>query len=172
MPAVVHTRVAPMALLAGAALAGAALAGGFTTGAAARGTSAPPCASTVTAIGGRRAIAYCGPATAEIQIAGRTYRFRDGLCDRSATIGALALSVGTLVQGAAGNAGRSFVGLVIAKPPSESEALEADAGGQQLFGDSVIAEGGTLLSQGTFTSVLGPAFSGSWNCHGVIYTGP
>jgi hypothetical protein len=167
MPAVVHARFAPMALLAGAALAG-----GLTSGAAARTGSAPPCTSRVTAIDGRRAIAYCGPATAEIQIAGRTYRFQDGLCDRSATIGGLALNVGTLVQGAAGNAGRSFVGLVIAKPPSESEAFEADAAGHQLFPDSVIAEGGTLLSQGTFTSVLGPAFSGSWNCHGVIYSGP
>jgi hypothetical protein len=167
MPAVVHARFTPIALLAGAALAG-----GLATGAAARGASAPPCRSRVTAIGARRAIAYCGPATAEIQIAGRTYQFRDGLCDRSASIGALELNIGTLVQGAAGNAGRSFVSLVIAKPPSESEAFEADFGGQQLFGDSVIAEGGTLLSQGTFTSVLGPAFSGSWNCHGVIYSGP
>jgi hypothetical protein len=168
MPAVVHARFAPIALLVGGALAGA-----LTTGAAARSASGPPCASRVTAIDGRRAIAYCGPATAEIQIAGRTYQFRDGLCDRSATMGGLALNVGTLlVQGAAGNAGRSFVSLLIAKPPSESEAFEADAAGGQLFGDSVIAEGGTLLSQGTFTSVLGPAFSGSWNCHGVIYSGP
>jgi hypothetical protein len=61
---------------------------------------------------------------------------------------------------------------VIAQSPSESEAFEADAGGQQLFADSVIAQGGTLFAEGTFTSVLGAAFSGSWDCHGVIYSGP
>ncbi|HEY5319292.1 MAG TPA: hypothetical protein VIJ76_00300, partial [Galbitalea sp.] len=126
----------------------------------------------VSSIGGRRAIAYCGPATVVIQVGGRTYQFRHGLCDRSSTVGAVALNLGTLVQGSRGNAGRSFVGLVIAKTPSESEAFEAYAGGQQLFADSVIVEGGPLLAKGTFTSVLGSAFSGSWDCHGVIYSGP
>ena len=107
-----------------------------------------------------------------IQLGGRTYRFRNGVCDRSSSVDGLAVSVGTLVQGASGNAGRSFVSLVIARSPSESEAFEADAAGQQLFGDTVIAQGGTLFDQGTFTSVLGTAFSGSWDCHGVVYSGP
>jgi hypothetical protein len=150
----------------------AALAGGLATASAAGVAASSPCAPRVTAISGRRAIACCGPATVVIQIGGRTYRFRNGVCDRSSTIGGLALDLGTLVQGARGNAGRSFVSLVIAQSPSESEAFEADAGGQQLFGDSVIAQGGTLFAKGTFTSVLGAAFSGSWDCHGVIYSGP
>jgi hypothetical protein len=107
-----------------------------------------------------------------IEIAGRTYQFRDGLCDRSGTVGALEVNVGTLVQGVTGNAGKPFVSLVIAKSPSSSEAFEADSGGQQLFGDTEIAPGGTLLSKGTFASLLGAAFSGSWDCHGVIYSGP
>jgi hypothetical protein len=107
-----------------------------------------------------------------IQIGGQTYRFKDGLCDRSETVGALEVSVGTLVRGATGNAGLPFVSLVIGKSPSESEAFEADSGGRQLFGDTVIGPSGTLLGEGTFTSLYGVSFSGSWNCHGVIYAGP
>ena len=107
-----------------------------------------------------------------IEIGGRTYRFRNGLCDRSRAIGGLDLNVGTLVHGATGNAGKPFVSLLIAQSPSESEAFEADVGGRQLFGDSVIAHPGVLFARGTFISVLGPAFSGSWDCHGVIHSGP
>jgi hypothetical protein len=107
-----------------------------------------------------------------IVIEGRTYRFNNGLCDRSETVGALEVNAGTLVQGARGNAGRPFVSLVIAKSPSESEAFEADSGGRQLFGDTVIVPDGTLLAGGSFTSLLGAPFSGSWDCHGVIYAGP
>jgi hypothetical protein len=135
-------------------------------------TNASPCAPRVSTIHARRAIVYCGPATVVIQIGARTYRFNDGLCDRSETVGALEVNVGTLVRGAAGNAGRPFVSMVIAKSPSESEAFEADDGGRQLFGDTVIGPAGTLLGEGTFTSLFGVAFSGSWNCHGVIYDGP
>ena len=132
------------------------------------GTAAPA----ATTVHGAPAIAYCGPATVVIHIGGRTYRFRNGLCDRSSEVGALALSAGTLVQGVSGNAGRTFVALVIAESPSTSEVFEADAAGRQLLGDSVIEPSGTLLRRGTFTSLLGPAFSGSWDCHGVIYSGP
>lgn len=153
-------------------LGSAALASSLATASAAGAASGSPCEPRVTAINGRRAIVYCGPATVTIQLGGRTYRFRNGLCDRSTTMGGVELNVGTLIQGATGNAGRSFVSLVIAQSPSESDAFEADAGGQQLFGDSVIAQGGNLIDKGTFTSVLGPAFSGSWDCHGVIYSGP
>ena len=155
-----------------ALIGGAALAGGAMTSAAAGTPAPPPCAPAATTIHGEPAIAYCGPATVVIQIGGATYHFRSGLCDVSRKMGALELSVGTLVQGVSGNAGRSFVGLVIAESPSSSEAFEADARGRSLFGDSVIAQGGPLLGRGTFTSLLGPAFSGSWNCHGVIYFGP
>ena len=154
-----------------AVLGGAALAGGALTSVAG-GTPAPsPCAPAATRIHGKPAIAYCGPATVVIQIAGRTYRFRNGLCDRSSEVGGLALSAGTLVQGVSGNAGRAFVGLVIAASPSTSEVFEADIGGRQLLGDSVIEPSGTLLGRGTFTSLLGPPFSGSWDCHGVIHSG-
>ena len=171
MADVARTTIAMIGLAAPAAAAA-----GSTSASAASATTtttpASPCAPRVSTIGGRRVIAYCGPATVSIQIGAQTYRFNDGLCDRSKTVGALEVSAGTLVRGASGNAGRPFVSLVIAKSPSESEALEADSGGRQLFGDTVIAPDGTLLGEGTFTSLFGASFSGSWNCHGVIYDGP
>jgi len=161
-----HPRFATIALLGAAAIAA-----GLAT-ASATASSGPPCSPRHTTSGGRPAIAYCGPATVVIDVTGRTYTFRGGLCDLSATMGGLELNVGTLVEGAVGNAGKPFVSLVIAKPPSESEAFEADDAGSQLFGDSVIAENGTLISSGSFSGEFGAAFSGSWNCHGVIYHGP
>jgi len=155
----VPARFAVMALLGSLALAGG-LSGTPVAGAAA----ASPCTPRVTAINGPRAVV--------IKLGARTYSFRHGLCDRSASAGGLELNVGTLVQGAKGNAGQPFVSLLIARSPSESEAFEADTGGHQLFGDTVIAPGATLFAKGTFSSLLGAVFSGSWNCHGVIYNGP
>ena len=168
MAASVHPRLALMTLLGGAALAC-----GFATIAAAGTTStAAPCAPRASTIDGRRAIAFCGPATVTVQIAGHSYRFQHGRCDLSRTMDGLELNVGTLVAGAAGNAGRAFVSLVLAHSPSESEAFEADAGGHQLFGDSVIAQGGSLYGKGTFSGLYGAAFTGSWDCHRVIHAAP
>ena len=162
-----------IARFAGIVLLGcAAIVGGSASAPLAAAAPVRPCAPRVGTVEGRRAISYCGPATVTIAIDGRTYRFANGLCDRSATVGALEVNVGTLVRGAAGNAGKSFVSIVIARSPSESEAFEADFGGRELFGDTVIEPAGTLLGEGSFSSLLGAAFSGSWNCHGVIYDGP
>jgi hypothetical protein len=163
----VPARFAVMALLGSLALTGG-LSGTPVAGAAA----ASPCTPRVTAVNGPRAVYYCGPATVVIELGARTYSFRHGLCDRSASARGLELNVGTLVQGAKGNAGQPFVSLLIARSPSESEAFEADTAGRQLFGDTVIAPGATLFAKGTFSSLLGAVFSGSWNCHGVIYDGP
>ena len=164
-PAPVLARPVRCALPLAAALVGLAAA---PAGAAHR----PPCTPRITRIHDHRATAFCGPATVTVAIGGATYRFRGGLCDRSATMGALEIDVGTQVAGATGNGGQPFVSLVIAQSPSNSEAFEADAGGRQLLPDSVIAQGAPLLSHGTFTSVLGPVFTGSWSCGGTIYDGP
>ncbi len=162
-PAAVRVRVTSLALIA---------AGGLLAAQAAGATAISPCAPRVSAIGGHREIAYCGPATVVIALGGRTYRFRNGLCDLSTAMGALELDVGTLVGGVPGNAGRPFVSLVIAHSPSWSEAFDAYVGGRRLFGESAIVAAGTLYSSGTFTGVLGAAFSGSWDCHGLVYSGP
>jgi len=160
-------RCAAPVVLAIAALVVAALGGGR---ASAAGATAP-CSPRAVTVAGHRATAFCGPAAVTIDIGGRTYRYRHGLCDLSATMGGLELDAGTLVPGATGNAGRPFVSIVLAHSPSESQALTAYAGGQQLFTDTVIVQGGPLYTSGTFTSVLGGTFSGSWDCHGVIYRG-
>lgn len=137
------------------------------------GASPPrPCAPRASTVDGRRAVTYCGPATVTIEVDGTTYRFRGGLCDLSKTVRGLSLDVGTQVPGAAGNGGRSFVSLVIAHSPSESDAFEADSGGQRLFADTVIVPAAPLYARGTFTSEFGVAFSGSWDCGGTIWFGP
>lgn len=151
-------------------LCAAALAGGLASTAGATATS--PCTPRSATVGGRHAVAYCGPATVTIDLAGRTYSYHGGVCDLSRTMHGLAIDVGTLVPGAAGNGGRSFASLVIAHSPSESDAFEADSGGRKLFADTVIVPAGPLYAHGTFTSEFGVAFSGSWNCHGTIYFGP
>jgi len=166
----VLARLASIAVLAGAAAATAGAVAGV--GAAAASTSNPPCTPRTSEIAGHRAIAYCGPATVVIQTGGRTYRFRRGLCDLSTTMRGVEISIGTLVRGAAGNGGLPFVAIVIAHLPSSSESFEAFSGGQQLYGESVIAPTGAVYAKGSFVSVLGGSFSGSWDCHGVISRGP
>ena len=162
-----RARSASLVLLCGAALAcGLAAAPGAGAAGSAR------CAPRASTIDDHHAISYCGPATVTIDLGGRTYRFHGGRCDVSRTVRGLALDVGTLVAGAAGNAGRPFVSLVIAHSPSESDAFAADSGGQQLFADTVLVPGGPLYGQGTFESEFGVAFSGTWDCHGAIYFGP
>ena len=158
-----RVRLASFGLLCAAALTTASVAGA---------APAAACTPRHMTTAGHAAIAYCGPATATIAIGGHTYLFRHGTCIRSATVDALQISLGTLVRGARGNGGRSFVSLLIAQSPSESEAFEGDWRGHQLFGDSVIAHNSSLLSHGTFVSVLGSSFSGSWNCHGPVLNGP
>jgi hypothetical protein len=163
----VRARSASIILLAGAAR------GGGLSAVPGAGAAAPaPCTARVSTIDGHRAISYCGPATVTIDLDGRIYRFHGGLCDVSKTVRGLALNVGTLVAGAPGNAGRPFVSLVIAHSPSESDAFEADSGGQQLFTDTVLVPGGPLFGQGTFESEFGVAFSGSWDCDRTIFFGP
>lgn len=154
-----------------ALLGAAALAGGLAGAAPPADAAAPPCAPRAGTLGGHRTISYCGPATATIDVGGTTYRFRGGRCERSRAMGALELNLGTLVRGASGNAGRSFLSLVIAHSPSQSEAFEADAGGRSLIGDSVIAPAASLLGRGTFSGELGAVFTGSWDCHGAIVAG-
>ena len=167
MPGALHARIAPMALLGDLALAG-----GLAAASAAGAAPPRPAPRGSPSIHGRRAIAYCGPATVAIQSAGRTYLFRSGLCDHSTSLGGLELNVGTLVQGAKGDAGQPFVSLVIAKGPSESEAFEADAAAGRCSPTPSSLPAGRCLVKAPSRACSGSAFSGSWDCHGVIYSGP
>ena len=101
-----------------------------------------------------------------------SYTFKGGLCSQSkAAGGALQLGVGTLVEGAKGNAGKPYISFLIASHGIAS-VFEADYGGKQLFGDTLIKASGNLPSKGTFVSTIGPHFTASWDCHGVVYQTP
>lgn len=135
---------------------------------------APPCVPKLKTIAGKHAVVSCGPAVVVVHVAGKSYTFTGGLCSQSKSAGAeLQLDVGTLVEGAKGNAGKPYISFLIAAHGLAS-AFEADYGGKQLFGDTLIKASGNIPSKGTFVSTagIGPNFTGSWDCHGVVYQGP
>ena len=110
-----------------------------------------------------------------LKAAGKTYNFSKGLCSQSKSAGAaLELGLGTLVTGAHGNAGKPYLNMLIAKSKIAS-IFEADSGGKQILGDSLITAHGNIPSKGSFTGenpLTGAHFSGSWNCHGVVFKTP
>jgi hypothetical protein len=143
-------------------------------------TNAPPCIPKVTTIQGHRAAVNCGPANATLNIGGRTYTFRDGFCQQSKAAGsAPELNLGTTVIGVKGNAGKTdFSMLIDARLHSKfgsGSVFGADYGGRELLaGEGLIKATGNLPSKGTFTSTVafGAKFTGSWNCHGIVYQAP
>ncbi len=157
-------------IVAGALLAGV---GALPTGAVA--ASAPPCIPKVVKINGKQAAENCGPATAILKVAGKTYSFKDGFCQQSKSAGsALSLDLGTVIVGVHGNAGKPDFSMLIAKSGIAS-VFQADFGGKQILGDSLITARGSIPSNGSFAGkspLTGARFSGSWNCHGVVYQAP
>jgi hypothetical protein len=147
---------------------------------AASGGAAPPCAPKITTIQGHRAGVNCGPATATLHIGGRTYTFRNGFCEQSKSAGSkLELNLGTTVIGVKGNAGKpSFSMLILAHLHSafgSGSVFGADYEGKSLLGgEGLINARGNIPSKGTFTSTVsaGAKFTGSWNCHGVVWRTP
>ncbi len=55
-----------------------------------------------------------------------------------------------------------------------ASVFSASYGGKDILGDSLINVGGKLPNMGTFTSrvTIGAKFTGSWNCHGVVWKAP
>jgi hypothetical protein len=145
------------------------------TGTAAAGSSAPPCTPKITKIGGKPAVINCGPATATIKVGGKTYDFKGGFCQRSpANKEALDLSLGTAVETAKPGSAPYFQLTVVT---SVIATVNADYGGKTIVLDSIVSVKGTIPSSGTFAQrLLGgggtPNFTGTWNCHGVVYTQP
>ena len=136
---------------------------------------APPCTPKVTKTGGKVTSINCGPATAQFTLKGKTYKFKNGFCQLSKSTGALELDLGTLVLNANGNAGRSFMSMLLRKVAGKlsGSVFEADLGGKKVLGDTLINAKGSVAG-GTFTSQfsLNGNFSGSWNCHGVVWNSP
>jgi hypothetical protein len=163
----------PSALLLVLALASLSLAAATWGSGSARAAEAPPCTPQLTKSHGKRTVIECGPATVALTVEGHTYHYSHGLCQDSKSAGAkLSLDLGTLVLGADGNAGEPYISFLIPDAGIDGSVFEADFGGEQLLGDTLIDYSGGVM-KGTFkgehTSV---PFSGSWNCHGVLWHAP
>jgi len=143
-------------------------------------TSAPPCVPKITTIQGHRAAVNCGPATATLHISGKTYTFHNGFCQRSKAAGsALELNLGTTVVGVKGNAGKADFSMLISahlhSAFGSGSVFGADYGGRALLGgEGLIKVSGNIPANGTFTSTVAAhgKFTGSWNCHGVVWQAP
>ncbi len=142
-----------------------------------RAATAPPCTPKITKIQGHQAGVNCGPATARLTISGKTYSFRNGFCEQSrSAASALELNLGTIVTGVKGNAGKPYFSLTVGRNHFVAAVGGADYGGKDLLGAgmALINVKGTLPSKGTFTQriAVGAKFTGSWNCHGVVWQAP
>ena len=141
-----------------------------------RAAAAPPCAPKITQIQGHQAAVNCGPATATLHISGKTYTFHNGFCQQSKLAGdALQLTLGTTVLGVEGNAGKPQFSMLIGHVHTVASVFGADYGGKDLLGgQSLITVRGNIPSRGSFASrvTVGAKFTGSWNCHGVVWKAP
>ena len=167
------------AALVGLAVAAAAVGAVASPGAsaAAASSAAPPCVPKLTKIKGHEQVSYCGPATATLTISGRTYSFKDGYCgtDPTAKI-ELQMTLGTILQSGASpvNGGDPlFEMTVINTAGLKIATVNADYGGKKLDNVGIVSVKGSIPSDGTFKAMgfTTPAgFTGSWNCHGVVYS--
>jgi hypothetical protein len=137
---------------------------------AAAAGGAPPCAPKVVKIQGKTAVEACGPATASVTVAGKTYRFTSGLCESSSK-GTLILDMGTVVTGSNGNAGYPSFSITV---DGTNAILSSYYKGKKIIpvADFLITAKATGYT-GTFSSGHSSSkLTGAWNCHGVIYKTP
>jgi hypothetical protein len=118
-------------------------------------------------------INYAGPATATLVIAGKTYKFKNGICMSIKVSGiTVDVTLGSVVQGkdggpVKGNGKKPYFSIDLMPSPSVDIANPIYYGGKQLTAGGPITATGSVVksgsSKGTFSSA---SFSGSWNCHG------
>jgi hypothetical protein len=136
--------------------------------------SAPPCVPKLQKLNGQPVVYECGPATATLHAGGKTYTYRSGLCQQSKSAGlGLALDLGTLAATAKGNAGKAYLSIAVAKIGGTVNGYEHG----KLIANDLVTISGSFPKQGTFKSRTGGSgsaanFSGSWNCHGVVWQAP
>jgi hypothetical protein len=157
--------------IAAAALIAAAVAGLTGASALASGGRAPCTAKPVT-INGDAGLALCGPATATLTIGGKTYTFRNGFCAEPITNSdSFQLTLGVDVPAFSGpnnNGDKPGFSLDIAKGQTSAAVAFAWFGGHELVKEVQVTLKSKTLAKGAFTGTTS-AFSGTWNCHGVIY---
>ena len=110
------------------------------------------------------------PATATVKIGGKTYDFKNGFCERSpGNKETLSLTLGMTVETAKPGSAPSLIATT-----SGIATVNADYGGKTILLESIVSLKGTIPASGTFAPRAlggGPTKStGSWNCHGVVYT--
>lgn len=163
-----------VAALSGTVAASAVAASPAASGRAASG--APPCIPKITTVKGKTEVAYCGPATATLKIGSKTYNFKNGYCGKDPTNKiALQLTLGTIVQSTSPvNGGQPlFEMTLLSSSLATIETVNADYGGEKVVSVGLVSAKGSIPSDGTFTAkgLSTPArFTGSWNCHGVVYS--
>jgi hypothetical protein len=76
--------------------------------------------------------------------------------------------------GSANNGGKSRFTLAVTNAHAASVFSAYYGGKKVLTAESLITVRGKLPGKGTFTSkvTFGPKFTGSWDCHGVVWKGP
>jgi hypothetical protein len=137
----------------------------------------PPCTPKVTKLAGHQAVVNCGPATATVRIGGKTYTFRNGFCQQSKSAGmVLQLDLGTTAPSAKGNAGLPHFNIDVIKHRLTA-TVDADYRGKSLATSALVAVSGKVPARGTFKSKFsgpgfGASFTGSWDCHGVVWQAP
>jgi hypothetical protein len=133
------------------------------TGAQAAATRAT-CALGSTTVKGHKAVAYCGPATATLEIGGRSYRFKSGTC---LWAGSLVLTMGTQVNGVPDSAHNEGAPLLQLTGSSSLGAVSATSGTLHL-GMSIVQITPHGHSSGTFKGrePIGDTrrFTGSYRC--------
>ena len=133
--------------------------------------SKPPCTPRLTKIDGKTAAENCGPATLTLKVGGKSYSFKNGLCETSGPK-VFTLDLGTLIVGDhAHNGGQPNFSMTVSGSTADVTAIY---GGKDLVGAMTLATvKGAGNNTGTFVNrLLTPKLTGSWNCHGVIYKGP
>jgi hypothetical protein len=139
--------------------------------------SAAPCNPTITTTSGGLATNYCGPATATFSTGGKTYSFKNGLCESELTT-TVALTLGTLETRngleATGNANKPYLSLSLTKGSPTQLLNAAYSNGKKLSGTTGMTATGSIIangsSKGTFKGTYNHSkFSGTWNCHGASF---
>jgi hypothetical protein len=170
-------KIATTGQLGTAVVAAAAVGMCVSAGSNAFASNRPPCVPKVTTVQGKHVVAECGPATVTLRAGGKTYSFRNGFCMYSASAKNFELDLGTLVVGARGNGGKPYLSMSLA--PVGGYVSEADFGGKKILVSSQIkvrgGKGGKVPLRASFTGTQlldSRSFSGSWDCHGVVYDAP
>jgi hypothetical protein len=156
-----------VALIVTTGVAAAIAASAFASASPAAENGGMPCKPKITKISGKPAMALCGPATLTLKVGGKSYSYKDGLCQANGST-TFELDLGSLVTAdLKHNHGLPYFSMTVSHKTAD---VTAQYGGKDLVGGmTLVTVKGSMSNSGTFAGrLLTPKVSGSWNCHGVI----